>query len=162
MPTSTQRPAPSPLRIRVAPEEVTLQVWGLRDWGWYGWLNLAIAGAASSGVAWLTGTPVAGWGVFFVLVLTLWRFWLPMRFELGPQGIKQTVLSRSARIAWTSILNYEIKPRGVILHADAVLTPLSPLRGLYLPWGRQREQVLAHVEYYLTAWTRDQQSTKAT
>src|SRR5262245_58455123 len=114
MPASTQRPTPSPLRIRVAPEAITLWVWGLRDLGWYGWLNLLVAGAVSYGMGWLTGIPLVGWGTVLVLLLTQWRFWLPIRFELGPQGISQTVLSRTTRIPWTAILNYEIRPRAVI------------------------------------------------
>jgi hypothetical protein len=159
MPGSTHRPTPAPLRIRVAPQDVTLSVWGLRDLGWYGWLNLLLAGGVSYGVAWITGLPWAGWIALAVLLATLWRFWLPTRYELGPQGISQTVLGRTSRIPWTAILNYEIRPRGVMLYADAVLTPLSAVRGLYLPWGSQREQVLGHVEYYLTTWTRGERST---
>jgi hypothetical protein len=155
MPASTQRPTPAPLRIRVAPEELTLATWGLRDLGWYGWVNLLIAGGVSYGVGWITGWPLAGWGTLLVLLATLWRYWLPVQYELGPQGITQAVLGRRTRIPWTAILNYDVRTRGVLLYADAILTPLSPLRGLYLPWGREREAVLAHIEYYLAVWTRE-------
>ena len=146
------------MRIRVAPQEFTLSVWGLRDLGWYGWLNLLLAGAVSYAVAWATGNSWLGWVVLAVLFATLWRFWLPIRFELGPQGVSQTVLGRTIRIPWTGVLNYEIRSRGVMLYADHVLTPLSALRGLYLPYGGQREAVLGHVEYYLTTWTRTERS----
>lgn len=160
MPESTQRPTPSPLRIRVAPEEVVLHVWGLRDLGWYGWLNLLLAGAASYGAAWITGWPWAGWGVLVLLVVILWRFWLPIRFELGPQGIAQTALGRTTQFPWTSIMSFQVNSRGVLLYADAVLTPLSPARALYLPWCNQRDAVLRHVEYYLTTWTQAEMSSR--
>lgn len=160
MPSSTQRPIPTPLRIRVAPEEITLFCWGLRDVGWYGWGNLLLAGVAAYGVAWLTGWAWAGWGVLALLLLSLWRFWAPIRFELGPQGIDQTVLGRTTRIPWTAIRNYEIRPKGVLLFADALLTPLSPLRALYLPWAGEREQVLGHIDYYLRTWTQVERSTE--
>ena len=147
------------MRIRVAPQEVTLSVWGLRDLGWYGWLNLLLSGTVSYVVAWATGLSWLGWVVLAVLFATLWRFWLPIRFELGPQGISQIVLGRTIRIPWTGILNYEIRSRGVMLYADHVLTPLSALRGLYLPYAGQRDAVLGHVEYYLTTWTGGERSS---
>ena len=159
MPGTAPRPSSAPLRIRVAPEDLVLNIWGLRDLGWFGWLNLILAMAVSYGVSWLTGWPAAGAGVLIVLVLTLWRFWLPMRFELGSQGITQSVLGRTSRIPWTVIRNYQVRTRGVLLYPDAVLTPLSPMRGLYLPWGRHKEHVLSHVEYYLSTWTQAERST---
>lgn len=158
MPGSTQRPIPAPLRIRVAPEEITLSSWGLRDLGWYGWANLLLAAAGAYGAGWLTGWPWAGWVVWGLLFGALWRFWLPIRFELGPHGIEQTVLGRGTKIPWTAIRRYEVRPRGVLLFADAMQMPLSPLRALYLPWSGQREQVLAHLEYYLAAWTQADRS----
>jgi hypothetical protein len=79
----------------------------------------------------------------------LWRTWLPVTFSIGLSGVTQTVLGRSRRISWSAIRSHEIQADGVLLSPDAELVPLSPLRGLYLPWLGQREKVLAHVEYYL-------------
>ena len=159
MPGTPPRPTTTSLRIRVAPEDLVWQIWGLRDLGWFGWLNLLLAAVVGYGVGWLTGWPAAGAGVFVVLLLTLWRFWLPMRVELTSQGISQTVLGRTRRIPWTAVRNYQVRTRGVLLFPDLVLTPLSPLRGLYLPWGLHKEQVLSHVEYYLNTWTQAERST---
>ena len=121
-------------------------------------LAVAIAAAASYGIGWLTGWPAAGAVVLAVLVLSLWRFWLPIRYELGSQGIAQTVLGRTIRVPWTAILNYRVRTGGVMLYSDAVLTPLAPLRALYLPWGRQKEQVLSQVDYYLSTWAHSERS----
>jgi hypothetical protein len=46
-----------------------------------------------------------------------------------------------------------------MLLPDAVVVPLSPLRGLYLPWGLQKDRVLANIEYYLASWTNSQTTT---
>ena len=100
-----------------------------------------------------------GWGMFALVLLTLWRNLIPLRFELNPQGITQVVLGRRTRIPWTSILNYQVYSSGVMLLPDAVVVPLSPLRGLYLPWGLQKERVLANIEYYLASWTNSQTTT---
>ncbi len=156
---STPSLADSPLRIRVAPEEVTIRYWGLRDGGWMLWVNILLAGGMALIVGYGLENPLAGWLTLLALVVILWRMWLPLEFHLGPHGIRQTVLGRSQRIAWTSVLHYEVCQRGVLLLPDAVRTPLSPLRGMYLPWMDYRGAVLANVEYYLASWAGGQVST---
>jgi hypothetical protein len=85
------------------------------------------------------------------LLVTLWRTWLPVSYELGVSGITQRVLGRQRRIAWPAIRGYQVGANGVLLVPDAQITPLAPLRGLYLPWldRRDREKVLASLEYHL-------------
>lgn len=149
----------TPLRIRVAPEEATVRFWGLRDEPLATWLRIILGAAASGAVGSFLGSEWYGWGMLVVVLLTLWRTWIPLRFEIGPPGITQVVLRRRTRIPWTSILNYRICSRGVLLLPDAAVAPLSPLRGLYLPWGSQREQVIANIEYYLASWATSQSTT---
>src|SRR3954463_2348939 len=93
----------SPLRIRVAPEEVTIRHWGLRDQPFISWLNFLLAAGASAFVGMYLGNEVWGWGILLVFVVTLWPIWIPMRFEIGPHGITRVVLGRKTRAAWTSI-----------------------------------------------------------
>ena len=156
---SSAKPAPPSLRIRVAPEEVTVRFWGLRDDPFGTWLRIVIGIGAAIAAGSFLGNEWWGWGTFAIVLLTLWRSLIPLRFEIGPQGITQNVLGRSTRIVWTSILNYRVYSSGVMLFPDAVVVPLSPLRGLYLPWGLQKERVLANIEYYLTSWTASQTTT---
>lgn len=141
----------SPLRIRAAPEEVTVRYFGLRDRPLESWFNLFLAVAASALVGTFLRNELWGWSLLLVLLVTLWRTWIPVRYELGPHGITRGMLGRRTRILWTQILNYQVYPGGVLLLPDAVATSLSPLRGMFLPWGSQRERVLANVEYYLAA-----------
>jgi hypothetical protein len=110
---------------------------------------LGIAAGASCFVGWWTRQPLVGGGLAAALAIVLWRTWLPVTFSIGLSGVTQTVLGRSRRISWSAIRSHEIQADGVLLSPDAELVPLSPLRGLYLPWLGQREKVLAHVEYYL-------------
>ena len=149
----------SPVRIRVAPEEVTIRYLGLRDRPLATWFNLFLAAAASIFAGTFLGNELWGWGLMGLFLLTLWPTLLPLRFEMGPHGITRFVLGRKTRIPWTSILNYRVYRQGVLLLPDAVVTPLSPLRGLFLPWGSQREKVLANIEYYLASWTASQTTT---
>lgn len=156
---SPAKAAPTSLRIRVAPEEVTVRFWGLRDEPLGTWLRIIVGGVASAVAGAYLGHEAWGWGTMGLMLLTLWRNWIPLRFEIGPHGITQIVLGRRTRILWTSILNYQVYSRGVLLLPDAVVVPLSPLRGLYLPWGTQKEQVLANIEYYLASWAASQTTT---
>ncbi|MBC7854780.1 MAG: hypothetical protein IAF94_15215 [Pirellulaceae bacterium] len=151
--------AHSPLRIRVAPEEVTVRFWGLRDEPLGTWLRVILGAGASAGVGTFLENEWWGWGTLALVLITLWRNLIPLRFEISPHGITQIVLGRRTRILWTSILNYQVYSRGVLLLPDAAVTPLSPLRGLFLSWGSQKERVLANIEYYLASWTASQTTT---
>jgi hypothetical protein len=149
MPSSAHPARESSLRIRVAPEEVTIHDWPLRDRPLGSLLALTLGAAASWLVGWKTGQPTAGGLAAAVLAATLWRTWLPVRYELGGSGIVQTIFGWRRRISWIAIQRCEVKHDGVLLLPDATATPLSPVRGLYLHWGDKRDAVLAHLDYYL-------------
>jgi hypothetical protein len=148
MPTSV-KPEREPLRIRIAPEEVTLVVWPLRQRPVESLLLVAVAAGTSCFVGWWTRQPLVGGALAAALAIVLWRTWLPVTYVLGLSGVTQTVLGRTRRIPWSAIRSFELQPDGVLLSPDRDLVPLSPLRGLYLPWLGEREKVLAHLEYYL-------------
>jgi hypothetical protein len=136
-------------RVRVAPEEVTLFVWPLRQQP----LGSLAALAAAAGMSWLVGWSLAQpwWGAAAAggLAVALWRTWLPVTFEIGVAGVTQVILGRRRRIGWPAIRGWQVRGGGVLLVPDVRVTPLAPLRGLYLPWLNQRDKVLANVEYYL-------------
>jgi hypothetical protein len=153
MPASSVQPREPAQRVRVAPEEVTLQVWPLWQQPFSSLLALALAAGASWLLAWSSDRP--WWGVLAAagLLVTLWRMWLPVSYELGVSGITQRAIGRQRRIAWPAIRGYQVRGEGVLLVPDAQIAPLSPLRGLYLPWPnqREREKVLACLEYHLAS-----------
>jgi hypothetical protein len=152
MPSSARHPRDSGLRIRVAPEEVSLVDWPLVQRPVSSLLALALAG----GVSWLVGWTMRWeWGAIAAaaLAVTLWRTWLPVRFDLNSGGVSQIIFERwKRRIPWSAIRAFEVRSDGVLLVPDSAITPLSPLRGLYLHWGDQREAVLASLEYYVHGW----------
>lgn len=147
--SSTSMPRDSRSRIRVAPEQCELWIWPLRQQP----LAVLTALAAALGVGWLIaaayerawlGALTAG-----LLLVAGWRMWLPVTYELGASGVCQVVLGRRRRIPWAAVACYAVRGEGVLLVPDIQVAPLSPLRGLYVPWRDQRDQVLASVEYYL-------------
>lgn len=107
--------------------------------------------AALLGMAALVGWSMASafWALaaFALLGLAAWRYFLPVYFEINHQGIFQEVLGRRSRIAWRSIAGVEVCRHGLLLTPGDVCCAAA--RGLYLPWGQHRAEVLALVGYHL-------------
>jgi hypothetical protein len=83
--------------------------------------------------------------------LSMWRFFVPAYYEFSAMGVTQQILHRRRRIAWQFIERCEICRAGIfLLPHDA---PLAVFRGLYIPWGAHRAEVLALIQFYLPrAW----------
>lgn len=114
------------------------------------------------GVLILAGVLVAGMYVFrastqlhlavgaaAVLAVAGWRFFVPVTFELNSEGVHQWVFGRHRRIPWTEIRKHRIFPSGTLLLPYEREAPIDVLHGLFLPWGRRREEILAQLRYYL-------------
>ncbi len=82
------------------------------------------------------------------LGIALWRFFIPVWFELDGQGVHQSVLRRR-RLAWTEIGQFEVRASGVLLLPMTDPRPIDAIHGLYLPWGPYRDEVLATIRYHL-------------
>lgn len=108
--------------------------------------------AAWALVRWMTGQLHLSLLAMGALALSLWRFFVPVGFELNADGVTQSLLGWQRHIPWTAIRRYEVRGAGVLLLAQADRCPIDLMRGLYLPWGEHREEVLAHVRYHLDPW----------
>jgi hypothetical protein len=102
----------------------------------------ALAGVATRDLA--TGG-IAGLAV----VVALWRTWLPIAYEFGPQGVTQIVLRRRRAISWLAIGDYQFTPRGVLLFPVGEPTWWNAARGLFVLWAGRRAEISDVVEYYL-------------
>jgi hypothetical protein len=142
------------------PSEVLLLNWPLVQDGWrsvvYATGTFAVATAAgllshSVAMALLTG---------LVLVVAMWRFWLPVRFQLTAEGISQFCLGRRRLIPWLGIVRYAVLPRGVLLFFDPGDSPLSWLSTLYLGWRGEPDRVLAMVDFFTRNGRKSQGSSR--
>lgn len=84
-----------------------------------------------------------------VLAASLWRFFLPVTFELNADGVNQYFFGRHRSIIWKEIRRYELRPAGVLLSPFSDSCPMDAFRGLFLPWGDRRDEVLGQIRYYL-------------
>jgi len=147
-----------PVGQPLAPEDVVVWNWPLRDEGLKSWAMLATAVALVAAV----------WSIWrdapftilaaTALALSLWRLWLPVKWELGLTGVTQTALGLRRRIPWMAIARFEYAPAGVWLFSDR---EESSLRGVFIGYGGQRERVTACIDYYLGTWTSSTDSTQS-
>ena len=138
---STEREEPPP--------SVQWRSWPMRDSAIAAAMVLVGLAAAGAAVRWVTAETHLALLAVGVLALALWRFFLPASFELNPDGVSQWLFGRRRRIPWRQIRRYEVCSSGVLLLPHADRCPIDAFRGLYLPWGRHRSEVLAQVRYYL-------------
>lgn len=157
--SSTQRRI---ARAGYAPPSVQLVNWPLRDDGVRAWLMVAMFLAVAVVGGSISRSPSMGLLVFAALALAAWRLWIPARFEFGSNGVIQTVLGRRRRTPWAEFDRYEIRRRGVLLLADAETSPLAALRGLFVRWQNQRDELLAVLDFFVNARVNPQASTTRT
>jgi len=84
-----------------------------------------------------------------VLILSAWRFFLPVVFELNEDGVDQWIFGRPRRVPWQAVRRYMICSAGVLLLPHEDPSPLAALRGLYVPFCTHRDEILARVDRYL-------------
>jgi hypothetical protein len=108
----------------------------------------ALVGAAL-GIRWLCGQPHLAWLAAAVLAASLWRFFLPIDFELGEDGVDQWLFGHHRRTAWSAIARYEVWDAGILLLFQDVVCPMDLARSFYLPCRGRRDEVLAEVRQHL-------------
>ena len=109
-------------------------------------ISLSVAGM---GVHFVTGQIHLALLAAAVLAIALWRFFLPVAFELNADGVNQWLFGRHKLIPWRAIRRYEVYSSGVLLLPFYDGCVMDAFRGLHLPWGDHRDEVLAHLHYYL-------------
>ena len=131
------------------PPSVQWQSWPMRDSLPAAAMVVGGLVAAGAGVVWITAETHLALLAVGVMAIALWRFFLPASFELNTDGVSQWLFGRRRRIPWREIRRYEVCSSGVLLLPRADRCPIDAYRGLYLPWGKHRSEVLAQVHYYL-------------
>jgi len=98
-----------------------------------------------------TGSWLLGFLAPAAVLITLWRFFIPVTFGLNEHGVDQWVYGRRVRIPWRAIRSYQVCTAGVLLVPHSERTIMAPFRSLYLPWEGHQDEVLAYMRHYLEA-----------
>jgi hypothetical protein len=130
-----------------APREVTISSWPLRDEPLSVAIAVIAAAALGIGVGYAAASIVVGIAATAALLAALRNLLLPAQFQLNELGVRQLILGRSRRITWREIADCHVGERGIVLLlADS---PQSLLRGVYVPFLQQRDELLTIVEHHL-------------
>ena len=111
-------------------------------------LAVGLAGAAT-GIYLSTAQVLPTVLAVAAFVASLWRFFLPVVFELDEEGVDQRIFGRPRRIPWQAVRGYTVHSAGVLLLPCKDPSPLAALRGLYVPFSTHRDEILTHVRRYL-------------
>lgn len=68
-----------------------------------------------------------------VLLLTLWRAFVPAYFEINADGIVRWAAGQRMFIAWNDIKVYQLRRNGILLLPQRDRFILEPFRGVFLP-----------------------------
>lgn len=131
----------------LTPVPIAWQSWPVIDSVWV-LLGLTAVVVAVPTVVWSTvrNLPMAV-ACGLVAAYSVWRQFVPTVFELNALGVTTRTLGRSRRVPWISIDRFVVGNRGALLTSSGA--PLEIFRGLYLPWGGHRDQILSSLRYYL-------------
>jgi hypothetical protein len=148
-PTASKSSGSQPVEITARPATPVPVAW--RSWpivdSLADLLLLTVGIGGTIGVAYRFAGPLTAIVSAVALTFVCWRNFVPTVYELSALGVSENCVGRKRRIPWISIDRYVVGRRGVFLSSAGA--PLELLRGLYLPWGTHREQILAVLRYYL-------------
>jgi len=96
-----------------------------------------------------TGRTVLALLALAALLAALWRYFLPVQFELDEHGVERSLFGWRRHVRWSAVARYEVCPAGVLLVPGTKHTPMSAFAGLFLPFAENREPVLLRLRYYL-------------
>lgn len=135
--------------LRQAPRDVTLDSWPVRESQGTAFCLLLAVMLLFVAVSAASNSPATGATFAMLLLLSQWRYLLPVRFEISAGGVKRTVLGRSRRISWSSIGKVQRQPQGILIQRDFERGLLARMNSLFLPYGKQRSELIAIFDFYL-------------
>ena len=134
----------------IAPVAIRWRSWPLVDYRRWSWLVmiaiLAVGGlVAYLGASWFMAT-AAGAG----LTVTLWQFFVPVRYELGALGVRRTALGRTRLVPWHAVRAYQLRMTGVVLCQHAEPIKIDLLRSLFLPYPTDEDELICALRQHLS------------
>jgi len=98
------------------------------------------------GIYWsFQSVPVMLLSAFF-LVGSLYRYFLPFRYEFHEDGLVVTSLFYRMTKSWSTFRSFYVDRNGVLLSPFSKPSRLENFRGVYVRFGANREEVVAYIE----------------
>jgi hypothetical protein len=84
------------------------------------------------------------------LAITLWQFFVPVEFEVGPAGLQRSALGRAQLLPWHAVQAYQVRSSGVAFFQRHDPTKVDLLRSIFLPYPDDRDAMLAALRQHLS------------
>ena len=126
-------------------ESLTVVVWPLRNERWVALAWTVIPLLAGFVVAKMAGV---AWGIAAAacVMAAVWRVFIPVTIRITDDGVYQTVMGSQRFRAWPTISWYRLYPNGVMLFVDKDRSVFAALRGLYIPFGKHKRELVEIIE----------------
>jgi hypothetical protein len=136
--------------------ELNLRNWPLGQNGWRSWL--VVVGTAGMGLvaAGVSGSVAMGILSSGVLMLSMWRFWIPVRYYIRSRGIVEQSLGRRRLIPWHAIRQCRLRKQGVVLLLDDKQLLFDGLGAKYIEGQDQQQSLVAAINFYRQSDPRDE------
>jgi hypothetical protein len=133
----------------LGPLQVQLVNWPLRDHPKRSVCLILITTLTSLLAGMMAESFSMGLLVWTALAIASWRYWLPVHYEIGPYGIRQTVWKHVRRVSWQQVGRLEFRQHGIRFFPDHDPAQLANLRGLYVYHSGKEETLKQVVTFYL-------------
>ncbi len=92
-----------------------------------------------------------GYGVlsFCILVGSLASYFFPSRYTLDEVGVSRVLLGRRSARSWSEFRRVDARDNGLFLSPFASTSRLDSFRGIFLPFHKNRDQVVYYVQRYV-------------
>ena len=81
------------------------------------------------------------------LVLSTWRRWVPITFEISRTGVQRTILGKKFRCTWQQVGRYEVRPNGIWLLPESQPTPGEFFCGLFIEIDAPPQPLVNTIDY---------------
>jgi hypothetical protein len=141
---STVQPAQS--------EQATLRwrSWPLVDNARWSWLAIVGILFVAGLVIFIGGSWLLAAMTTVGLSITLWQFFVPVRYELSALGLRQTALGRIRLVPWHAMRAYQLGTTGVVLYQQFEPAKIDLLQSIFLPYPADDDEMICVLRQYLS------------
>lgn len=139
--STTAKTNPSPQAVEL-PRRLRWRSSPLSDaprWSWVAVVGLVAVGLL---VRTMVGSSLAGLLAVAASAASMWRFFLPVDYEISADGIAETVFGRRQGIPWSAVSGYLIQRNGFVLLRTRTAVPLDAFRAHFIPFGPHKDLIL--------------------
>ncbi|MDY6787482.1 MAG: hypothetical protein SVK54_05090 [candidate division WOR-3 bacterium] len=84
-----------------------------------------------------------------IILLTLTPYFVPTKYSIDSEGVTVKYLFQRKQYPWHRFRNYYADSKGILLSPFERPSRLENFRGIYVRYGRYKEEVTDIIEYYM-------------